>query len=68
MRWLSVVTISLRVDPWEQVERWGSREKAKTPCPRWWHWQSAGEPGSPARSGRQPEPTHRVQGPQGPGG
>jgi len=31
----------------------GLPKRRKTPCPRWWRRQSAGEPCSPARSGRR---------------
>ncbi|AWV21555.1 Hypothetical protein RADP37_04207a [Roseomonas mucosa] len=69
LSWVPVVVVSLRPNPWEQVATRGSRKEDKAPCPRWWHWQSAGERCSPARSGRQRRGNEReVQEPQVPGG
>ncbi|QDD98869.1 Hypothetical protein ADP8_04207a [Roseomonas mucosa] len=46
-----MAAVSLRPDPWEQVERRGSRKEDWAPCQRWRCRQSAGEPCPPARSG-----------------
>ncbi|AWV21400.1 hypothetical protein RADP37_04207 [Roseomonas mucosa] len=51
LEWVPVAAVGFRPDPREQVETRGSRKEEKTPCPRWWHGQSAGERCSPARSG-----------------
>ncbi|UZO96049.1 Hypothetical protein RMHFA_04218 [Roseomonas mucosa] len=59
--------MSLWVDPWKQVETRGSR-KDKEHRLRARGTGSRREATLPGAVRSQEEPTHRVQGPQGPGG
>ena len=52
LSWALAVAVGLTPHPWRRVDQRGSRKRRKTPCPCWWHRQSAGEQCSPARSGR----------------